>query len=138
MKPLALAIGLFGAVTLSNVCHAQVLDNPFSEYVERGVTINPGTGNAKDANAAIHTIDPWPLAAGDTRIPGNGRSVICALTKMYRNPDPFFSILQAGGTGSTTGGSGTSSSSGSPAISMTTNNVSGGSNEGPSEQSGCY
>lgn len=134
MKPLALAIGLFGAVTLANGCHAQVLNNPFSEYVERDMTINPGTGNANDANAAIHTIDPWPLSSGDTRIPGNGRSAVCALLRMYRNPDPFFAPLTAGGTtgsGTTTGSVSIGNTTVSPASSST-------SSEGPSEQSGCY
>ena len=83
MKPLALAIGLFGAVTLPNVCNAQIFDNPFAEYVERGVTINPSAGNANDANAAIQTIDPWPPYVGHTRIPGNGRETVNAMERMY-------------------------------------------------------
>ena len=89
MKPLALAIGLFGAVTLPNVCNAQIFDNPFAEYVERGVTINPSAGNANEANAAIQTIDPWPPYVGHTRIPGNGRETVNAMERMYILPYPL-------------------------------------------------
>ena len=60
MKPLALMLGLVGAAILPYECSAQVLDNPFSEYFQRDVRITPNGGNANDANAAIHTIDPWP------------------------------------------------------------------------------
>ena len=93
MKPLALAIGLFGAVTLPNVCNAQIFDNPFAEYVERGVTINPSAGNANDANAAIQTIDPWPPYVGHTRIPGNGRETVNAMERMYIIPYPLQPVL---------------------------------------------
>jgi hypothetical protein len=93
MKPLALAIGLFGAVTLSNVCNAQIFDDPFAEYVERGVTINPSAGNANEANAAIQTIDPWPPYVGHTRIPGNGRETVNAMEKMYILPYPLAPLV---------------------------------------------
>ena len=83
MKPLALAIGLFGAVTLPNICNAQIFDNPFAEYVERGVTINPSAGNANEANAAIQTIDPWPPGSADRSAPGNGPRVAAAIAR-YR------------------------------------------------------
>ena len=89
MNAASLAIGLLAAATLSSACRAQIFDDPFSQYFERGITITPGAGNARDANAAIHTIDPWPPYAGHTRIPGNGREAVGAVVKMYRNPSPF-------------------------------------------------
>ena len=103
MRPLALAIGLFGAVALSNVCSAQIFNDPFSDYVERSITIAPGAGNAANANAAIQTIDPWPPYSGNTRIPGDGRLTVCAVEQMYAKPFPFppFSLdSTGGGTGS--------------------------------------
>jgi hypothetical protein len=104
MKLLALAIGLFGAVTLSDVCNAQIFDNPFAEYVERGVTINPSAGNANAANAAVQTIDPWPPYVGHTRIPGNGREAVGAVGRMYAKPSPYAqSQGQGGGAGGGTG-----------------------------------
>ena len=53
MKPLLLAIGLLGAVTLSTQCCAQIFDDPFSQYLERSLTITPGAGNDQGVNAAI-------------------------------------------------------------------------------------
>ena len=93
---------------MSSACHAQIFDDPFSQYFERGITITPGAGNARDANAAIHTIDPWPPYAGYTRIPGNGREAAGAVGRMYRIPNPF---AARGGAavigGASTGGAGT-------------------------------
>jgi hypothetical protein len=89
MKPLAIAIGLMGSVVLSHRCAAQVPDDPFSDYLQRSVTINLGAGNAKDTNAAIHTIDPWPPYVGHTRIRGDGRRAVDSVERMYRTPDPF-------------------------------------------------
>jgi hypothetical protein len=107
MRLLSLAIGLIGAVTLSNVCSGQVLDNPFSQYFERDITISPGAGNAKAANAAIHTIDPWPSYAGNTSIPGDGRSTVNSVEGMYRVPDPFerqLGVVTGASSRSTPGG----------------------------------
>ena len=104
MNAASLAIGLLAAATLSSACRAQIFDDPFSQYFERGITITPGAGNARDANAAIHTIDPWPPYAGHTRIPGNGREAVGAVVKMYRNPSPFAS--RGGGSGAVATGSG--------------------------------
>jgi hypothetical protein len=117
---------------LSTTCDAQIWDNPFSDYIERDVTINPGAGNGHDANAAIHTIDPWPAYAGNTRIPGSGRSAVCAIYKMYRNPDPFFSPLFTGGNGATGAPIG-----GNVSIGNTTTTT-GGAGAEASELSGCY
>ena len=83
MKPLALMLGLFGAAILPHECSAQILDNPFSEYIQRDIRMTPDGGNANDANAAIHTIDPWPPYARHTRIPGNGRESVGAVHQMY-------------------------------------------------------
>jgi len=96
MRPLALMLGLIGAAILPYECSAQVLDNPFSEYIQREVTITPGGGDANDTNAAIHTIDPWPAYSRNIRIPGNGRLSVDALEQMYRNPYP---LSQGGGGG---------------------------------------
>jgi len=98
-------IGLIGAAILPYECGAQIFDDFFSEYFERSVTIAPGAGNAKDANAAIHTIDPWPPYVGNTRIPGDGRRAVSSMERMYRIPNPFSAQQpgQAGATGGTPG-----------------------------------
>jgi hypothetical protein len=105
---------LIGAAILPYECSAQVLDNPFSEYIQRDVRISPFGGDANDTNAAIHTIDPWPPYARHTRIPGNGRESVGAVRQMYQNPSPFAG--SSGSSGQTTtsigGPSGISISSG--------------------------
>jgi hypothetical protein len=105
MKLSTLTICLFATIMVSSTCHAQVLNDLFSQYIERGITITPGAGNAKDANAAIHTIDPWPAYAGYTYIPGDGRRAVNSIERMYRVPNPFSSQQQMGfGAAETTGG----------------------------------
>jgi hypothetical protein len=110
MRPLALMIGLIGVVSLPYQCSAQIWDDPFSQYVERSITIAPGAGNAKDANAAIHTIDPWPPYVGHTRIPTSGRRAVGAVEQMYRKPSPFFTPWFGGSGGAAAGGGGGSGS----------------------------
>lgn len=119
MRAASLVLGLFAAATLSSACHAQIFDDPFSQYFERGITITPGAGNAKDANAAIHTIDPWPPYAGYTRLPGNGRESVGAVERMYRQPSPFAGAASGVGVvgGSTAGASGIGTLSGSTGVS---------------------
>jgi hypothetical protein len=109
MRPLPLLIGLIGIVFLPYQCNAQAVEDPFSQYLQRSVTISLGAGNAKDTNAAIHTIDPWPPYVGYTRIPGNGRRAADSVEQMYRVPDPF--ERQGIGGGTLSGGSPTGSGS---------------------------
>lgn len=56
-------------------------ESPGTEYFQRIDTITAGAGNAKDANAAIHVIDPWPPRAGDQRIPGQGERMVNAIDR---------------------------------------------------------
>jgi len=109
MRPLSLAIGIAATISLTNVCHAQIFDNPFSQYVEREITITPGAGNAKKTNEAIHTIDPWPLHSGNTRIPSTGEGAVNSIERMNRFPNPF--LAQQPGFGAGQGGASISGSS---------------------------
>src|SRR5260370_26710994 len=43
------------------------------EYAQRSQTITLSAGNARETNAAIHVIDPWPRYAGNKRIPADGQ-----------------------------------------------------------------
>jgi hypothetical protein len=115
MRLLSLAIGIAGAIILSNVAKAQIFDNPFSQYVEHEITITPGAGNAKNANAAIHTIDPWPLHSGITRIPREGQGAVSTIERMNRFPNPFLA-QQPGFGGGPSGGSISGSSTGIGAV----------------------
>ena len=73
----ALAAGLAGCM------HAE---DPVTQYTQRIDKITMSAGNAKDANAAIHIIDPWPRASADRRIPANGERMAGAHER-YRNVD---------------------------------------------------
>jgi hypothetical protein len=68
-------------------CWIGPLDNP-AQYVQRSDTITASAGNAKDVNAATHTVDPWPPSVADRKIPANG-------ARMTRSVDRY----QAGQAG---------------------------------------
>jgi hypothetical protein len=99
MKPIALVIGISVPLMLSSIGHAQIYNDPFAEYAERIITITPGAGNAKDANAALHTIDPWPPYAGYTRIPGRGENAVNSIVRLNRFPNPFLAQQPGFGVG---------------------------------------
>jgi hypothetical protein len=107
MKPIALVIGISVPLMLSSISHAQIFDDPFAEYAERIITITPGAGNAKDANAALHTIDPWPAYAGYTRIPGRGEHAVRSIERLNRFPNPFLAQQPGFGVGPSGGSIGT-------------------------------
>src|SRR5471032_759612 len=65
---------------------ANHLEDNVTQYVQRSDKITLSAGNAKDANAAIHIIDPWPRASADRRIPANGERMAGAYER-YRNVD---------------------------------------------------
>jgi hypothetical protein len=89
MRTFAIAIGLIGVTIAPGVGNAQFVDDPFSDYLQRGVTISMGAGNAKNANAAIHTITPWPPYVGNPHIHTTGRQGVDSVERMYRVPNPF-------------------------------------------------
>jgi hypothetical protein len=53
-------------------------------YYDRREGVRFQAGNAVAANAAVQTIDPWPAAAANREIPGNGQRVQGAIER-YRN-----------------------------------------------------
>lgn len=108
MRPLSLVIALVAFATIPAALHAQVVDDPFNDYLQRSDTILLGAGNAKDTNAAIHTITPWPPYVYRTQIPGDGRRSVDSVERMYRTPDPF----ERQGTAAHAGGPGLASEPG--------------------------
>ena len=110
MRPCSFALGLMGVVIFSYGCKAQVFDDPFTDYLHRGVTISVGAGNAADTNAAIQTIDPWPSYVGNTHIRGDGRGMVGAVEQMYKTPNPFGHEGSGGGSSATSSSTGTSTS----------------------------
>jgi hypothetical protein len=106
---------LASAVALSSlITPAYAWDQyPFDEYSQRIETVTPWAGDAKNTNAAIHTIDPWPSYAGNRRIPGNGERMSGAVeryrdvSKLPRAPKPIAPLYDVqGGVSSGGGGAG--------------------------------
>jgi len=55
------------------------------QYFVRSDSIVVGAGNAKDVNAAIHVIDPWPRHSANRRIPANGARMTGAIQRYRSN-----------------------------------------------------
>ncbi len=108
MKP-EWAAALLMAGLLSG-CSNPPFDDPGAEYVRRSDTISPTAGNAKEANAAIQTIDPWPRYVYNTHIPGDGARMSEAVNRYHVDKDgprplpPVYDITTSGVGGTGTGG----------------------------------
>jgi hypothetical protein len=73
--PLVLA-----AAALSlGACSGLYGDDELAHYVQRSDKITLGAGDAKEVNAATHTIHPWPRGVGDPRIFANGERMARAI-----------------------------------------------------------
>jgi hypothetical protein len=123
MRTLAIAVGLVGIVIAPHLANAQALvDDPFSDYLQRGQSIFLGAGNANEANEAIQSITPWPRYVFKRHVRVQGRQAVESIERMYRVPDPF--VQQGAGTGapgsdtSTTGASAGTSPTGAPVTPM--------------------
>ena len=89
------------AVGLGGCMHAE---DPATQYIQRSDKVTLSAGNAKDANAAIHVIDPWPRASASRRIPTDGERMAGAYERYRDNknpPRPIISppTLAVGGAG---------------------------------------
>lgn len=94
--------GCLGVVVLAGCSAGPPFDDPFAPYAQRTQTITLSAGNAKEANAAIHVIDPWPPYAYNTRIPGDGQRMAEAVeryedvSKLSKAPKPIISPFDIG------------------------------------------
>jgi hypothetical protein len=77
----AIAACAAAAAVLAGCSGGPPFDDPFTQYTQRTQTITLGAGDAKEANAAIHVIDPWPRYAYDTHIPGDGARMADAVER---------------------------------------------------------
>jgi len=116
MKLLLIALGLIG--WLPSIASAQMVDDPFSDYLHRNQGISTGAGNANDANEAIQTITPWPPHVGDRRIRLEGRQGVDTIERMYKVPDPFEQKGAGSQGGVPPGGPSGTSPTGSPVTPM--------------------
>ena len=53
-----------------------------ADYLNHHETVTASAGNSVAHNKVVHITDPWPRAAANTRITGNGRRVD-RVTKEY-------------------------------------------------------
>ncbi|MGY2845164.1 hypothetical protein ACVIWU_004965 [Bradyrhizobium sp. USDA 4509] len=63
------------APVLLGGCYGVYGHDEMDRYVRRSDTITMSAGNAKEVNAATHTIHPWPAYVGDRRIAYDARRV---------------------------------------------------------------
>jgi hypothetical protein len=81
MKNIARTIAAGALAAACGGCWAGVYDNPAAEYLHRSDTITLSAGNAKNANAVTHIIDPWPRQVANRRIPGHGERMAHAMER---------------------------------------------------------
>ena len=67
-------------------CWGGVYEHPAAQYFQRTDTITLGAGNAKEVNAAVHVIDPWPRRVGDRRIAGHGERMVNVIERYKGRP----------------------------------------------------
>ena len=101
-------LSVLSLAVLSGCAAGPPFDDPFQQYVQRSDHITLSAGNAKEANAAIQIIDPWPRYVYNTRIQGDGQRMAEAVeryedvSKLGKAPKPIvslFDIAVGGGTG---------------------------------------
>jgi len=86
---------LLALVTLGS-CNGLAGDDEMDRYFQRSDTITLSAGDAKQANAVTHTINPWPPGVGDRRIVSDGRRVSTAVTRYSTNQRPLDTLPDIG------------------------------------------
>ena len=77
MKKLpCLVLAALLAVPASAMAQEIIWDGPLSEYGQRTDSVTLGAGDAKEANSAIHTVDPSPPAARNRRHSRERRALV--------------------------------------------------------------
>ncbi|MBV8455823.1 MAG: hypothetical protein JO122_04320 [Acetobacteraceae bacterium] len=99
-------------------------DNPFTDYTQRTLAINPTVGDAQAANEVLQTATPWPPYSNNTNIPGSGPRMVRAVHGFESGgtppfgpalPPPVYSNpLGASGGGGGGGGAGAASTAPTP------------------------
>lgn len=74
-------------------CYGLAGNDEMDRYFQRSETITMDGGNAKEVNAATHTINPWPRYVGDRRIAYDARRVGVAV-KRYGTDVPTQQVDQ--------------------------------------------
>lgn len=97
---LAIATGLLPVLALG-AC---------SDYLQHSDTVTSAAGDAQAFNKTIHIADPWPRAAANTRITGNGQRVDNVMERYLSggvapaSPEPTFTNQSSGSSKSPNSG----------------------------------
>lgn len=84
---IGMMIAPIGAALLmqgSQLKAGEIFGDILTSYQQRIDSVTFGAGNAKSANSAVHTIDPWPRYAGNRRLTANGERMVGAIGR-YRD-----------------------------------------------------
>lgn len=73
-------LALFAPLLLGG-CYGLAGHDEMDRYFQRSETITMSAGDAKQVNAATHTITPWPRYVSDRRIAYDARRVGAAVTR---------------------------------------------------------
>src|SRR5579863_5024354 len=80
-------LALFAPFLLGG-CYGLAGNDEVDRYFQRSDTITMSAGDAKEANAVTHTINPWPRYVGDRRIASDARRVGAAVTRYSNTTQP--------------------------------------------------
>src|SRR3954452_6333208 len=87
---------LLAVFTLGS-CNGLAGNDEMDRYFQRSDTITLSAGDAKQANAVTHTINPWPSYVGDRRIVSEGAKVRGAIVRYRRGSQPLDPLPAFGG-----------------------------------------
>src|SRR5260370_16714192 len=86
---------LLAVFTLGS-CNGLAGDDEMDRYFQRSDTITLSAGDAKQANAVTHTINPWPPYVGDRRIVSDARRMGAAVSRYSTTTRPVDQLPNIG------------------------------------------
>jgi len=87
---------VFLALVTLGSCNGLAGNDEMDRYFQRSDTITLSAGDAKQANAVTHTINPWPPGVGDRRIVSDARRVGSGVTRYSTNQRPLDTLPDIG------------------------------------------
>src|SRR5438552_10323611 len=95
-------LALFAPLLLGG-CYGLAGHDEMDRYFQRSDTITLSAGDAKQANAVTHTINPWPPYVGDRRIVSDARRAGAAVTRYSTTTRPVDQLPNIGFAGDAMG-----------------------------------
>ena len=89
---------LLAVFTLGS-CNGLAGNDEMDRYFQRSDTITLSAGDAKQANAVTHTINPWPSYVGDRRIVAAAAKTQGAIVRYRSGTQPRDPLPATGATG---------------------------------------